>query len=223
MFKKSNGNQPNNHHNKSTTYAFSQPAAVDSPDAIRRAEQATIYQPLPIPTSAPSPVRHHDNPSDPRNPFTDDRDSIRTPSPNASNPLLSHTSPSTRTNGDMATGGYTQRSAGNNGGMPGRGESQTGLLADRQVSQMFFSWDDDPILGFLMVSGVLSTWLLFSPSASSGLSPWSSRDSTVLLDGGGVMRSEQCLQRQGIICMLYKSQHSTLLDLFILSSVISDI
>ena len=123
------------------SYAFSQPnTANSSSSAIRQQETETFYQPLPSRQNQPA----HNFSNTQTNPFTDSaREYIsRTPSPNASNPLLSGTSPISpdRTMPPNPVREYVPPSRAAAGAMPQRGESQNALLGNgngdnRQVSR----------------------------------------------------------------------------------------
>ena len=98
-------------------YAFSQPTTAQSSSAQQRQkEQETFYSPLPPPQAT--------------NPFGDQyRTSTRSPSP--SRPLLEGEGmpPSQASSAAARYGPSAAR-----GGMPNRGDSQSALLGDRQVS-----------------------------------------------------------------------------------------
>jgi hypothetical protein len=139
MFSKSSANNNNN-----TSYAFSQPAAVNSSTAVRKQENDTFYNPLPAPRSSQDQSRAQPSVTgQSANPFTDPRRDYvsRTPSPHASNPLLSSqlsdsSSPSSsqfHNSSNMPSASRYAPRAGT--GMPQRGESQSALLGGNgQVS-----------------------------------------------------------------------------------------
>jgi hypothetical protein len=119
MFKKSSKSSSTPTDPSRTGYAFASQNAQSSSAALKKKEQETFYQPLPAPPA--------------NNPFADSAEPSRSPSPHASNPLLSHQTASAAYNNPMSA--PNSRFAPQRGAqMPPRGESQRALLPDRQVS-----------------------------------------------------------------------------------------
>ncbi|KAK1925290.1 beta-glucan synthesis-associated protein-domain-containing protein [Papiliotrema laurentii] len=119
MFKKSSKSSSTPTDPSRTGYAFASQNAQSSSAALKKKEQETFYQPLPAPPA--------------NNPFADSAEPSRSPSPHASNPLLSHQTASAAYNNPMSA--PNSRFAPQRGAqMPPRGESQRALLPDRQQS-----------------------------------------------------------------------------------------
>ena len=115
----------------STPYAFSQPSAANSSAAVRQSEKETFYQPLPAPRPNKTEANSSSSlPGTPPNPFRDREYDSRTPSPHASNPLLTHASPTTRDFNNMPTPSRNYASPRAAGMMQPRGESQSALLGN---------------------------------------------------------------------------------------------
>lgn len=123
-----------------TSYAFSQPnTASSSSSAIRQQLAETFYKPLPHTTNANANTNAFADPG------VNSRDyASRTPSPNASRPLLAGASPignnlDSPTMAPNPSRSYaTPNRVGGGAEMPQRGESQNALLgngAERQVSE----------------------------------------------------------------------------------------